>query len=108
MTTERQRIQQRVCGIAAPVVEDLGLELVDVEYSRRQGSQILRIFLEGEGGVSVDQLQEASRALERSLEVEDVLTGQYRLEECGSQSPTVGSDRWASLRSRTRLSNKRC
>ena len=80
MTTTRQKIQHQVCKLAGPIVEDLGLDLVDVEYSRHGESQLLRIYLEHEDGISVDQLQEASRALERSLEIEDILSGRYRLE----------------------------
>ena len=80
MTTVRQKIQHQVCKLADPIVEDLGLNLVDVEFSRHGGSQILRIYLERESGISIDELQEASRALERSLEIEDILSGQYRLE----------------------------
>jgi ribosome maturation factor RimP len=80
MTTARQRIQHRVCELASPIVANLGLDLVDVEFSRQGGSQLLRIFLDRDGGVSLDELQEASRSLERSLEIEDILSGRYRLE----------------------------
>lgn len=80
MTTARQKIQHQVCELASPIVADLGLDLVDVEFSRQGESQLLRIFLDRDGGISVDDLQEASRALERSLEIEDILSGRYRLE----------------------------
>lgn len=80
MTTTRRKIEQQVCEFAGPIVEDLGLDMVDVEYSRQGESQLLRIYLERESGISIDELQDASRALERSLEIEEILSGRYRLE----------------------------
>jgi len=80
MTTARQKIQHQVCELAGPILAELGLDLVDVEFSRQGSSQLLRIFLDRDGGISLDELQEASRALERSLEIEDILSGRYRLE----------------------------
>jgi ribosome maturation factor RimP len=80
MTTARQKVQERVADLVAPIIKELGLALVDVEYSRQGAAQVLRIFIEREGGVTVDELQAASRILEKTLEVEEILSGRYRLE----------------------------
>ena len=80
MTTNRQRIQQDVREVAAPIVEELGLEFVDVEFTRRGRDQALTLFLDRSGGVTVEELQQASSAVEKALEIEEIITGRFRLE----------------------------
>ena len=59
---------------------ELGLELVQASYTSRGREQTLCLFLDRPGGITVDELQAASRAVEKVLEVSDLLTGRYRLE----------------------------
>ena len=59
---------------------EMGLEIVDVEFLRRDGSEILCFYLDRPGGIRVDDLKEASRSLEKVLEVTEVVDGRYRLE----------------------------
>jgi ribosome maturation factor RimP len=80
VTTKRQRIQQDVRQLAAPIVEELGLEFVDVEFTRHGRDQVLTLFLDRAEGIAVDELQQASRAVEKALEIEEIITGPYRLE----------------------------
>ena len=73
----------RVWEVATPVAAAEGLELVDVEYRRENRGAVLRIFLDREGGIGVDDLARASRQLSDVLDVHDVVAGEYVL-ECSS------------------------
>ncbi len=59
-----------------PVVESVGLELVDVE--RRAG--VLLVTVDRTGGVDLDALTSANRALSRALDELDPIPGRYSLE----------------------------
>ncbi|MHB8439527.1 MAG: ribosome maturation factor RimP [Acidimicrobiales bacterium] len=63
--------------LLAPVVAVTGLELVDVELS----GPLLRVIVDGPGGVSLDRLSELTRSISAALEGHDPLPGQrYTLE----------------------------
>lgn len=80
MTTRRRKIQEKAREIAAPIIADMGLEIVDVEFLRRDGAQVLCFYLDRPGGIRVDDLKEASRAIEQVLEVTEIVDSRYRLE----------------------------
>jgi ribosome maturation factor RimP len=80
MTTRRKKIQEKARQAAGPVIAGMGLEIVDVEFLRRDGAQVLCFYLDRPGGITVDELQEASRSIENTLEVSEVVDGRYRLE----------------------------
>lgn len=66
--------------LVTPVLEDLGYELVELEYQREQRGWVLRFHLDKEGGISLDDCAEASREISTLLDVEDILTTAYTLE----------------------------
>ncbi len=72
-------IEQKVERLAGQIVEDLGLEIVLVEYSER-GNGRLRLVIDKPGGVSLDDCAEASRRLGAVLDVEDPVPRSYELE----------------------------
>lgn len=63
-----------------PIIEDLGMELVDLEFKREGRDWFLRIFIDKEGGVTLDDCVEVSREAGALLEVEGVIETAYRLE----------------------------
>jgi ribosome maturation factor RimP len=72
-----------------PAVRSLGYELVGVEYrSGVQGGGLLRIYIDSEQGITVDDCQTVSYQVSGLLDVEDPIPGHYTLEV---SSP--GSDR---------------
>lgn len=74
-------VARRVWELAEPVVEDEGLELVDIDYRREGRGMVLRLFLDRvEGGVTLDDLTPVSRQLGHLFEVHDVIPGRYTLE----------------------------
>lgn len=66
--------------LLTPEVERLGFELVDVEYQAAGGSSVLRVFIDKEGGISVDDCALVSDGVSGILDVEDPIPSEYTLE----------------------------
>ena len=73
-------IVQQVIGLAEPLCESRGLELVHVEYQRESGGRILRLYIDRTGGVTLDDCVELSRQLSDLLDVYLDAVGPYSLE----------------------------
>lgn len=73
---------ERVWEIAAPLAAGQGLEVLDIEFRREggRGGRVLRLYLDKEGGPSVDDLARVSRQLSDLLDVEEGMEGPYTLE----------------------------
>lgn len=76
----RQAVEQKTRDVAGPIVAGEGMELIDVEYVRDHEGWILRLFIDKEGGVGLEDCQQASRAVETALDVEDFIPQEYSLE----------------------------
>ncbi len=63
-----------------PILDDLGLELVAIEYQRETRGWVLRFFLDKNGGINLDNCAEASREISAILDVENVIETAYSLE----------------------------
>jgi len=74
------RIITVVENFAEPVLDDMGLELVEVQFRQESGGWILRLFIDREGGVTVDDCASVSRQTSAYLEVEDCIDHAYSLE----------------------------
>jgi len=70
----------RVRAIADPIISDERMELVDVEYRRESKGWVLRLYLDKEGGVTLDDCTRISQEVGRSLDVEDFIQIPYTLE----------------------------
>ena len=70
----------RVQQLVEPILAELKLELVDLEFKREGRDWFLRLFIDKEGGVTLDDCADVSRELGVVLEVEDVIETAYRLE----------------------------
>ena len=57
-----------------------GLELVEVQFRRESGGWILRLFIDREGGINVDDCASVSRQISAYLEVEELIEHAYNLE----------------------------
>lgn len=80
MSAFNQNVVATVRSLAEPIVTHSGLELVDVEFLREGGRWVLRLYIDKEGGVTLDDCQEISRQVEKLLDVEDVIEPAYVLE----------------------------
>lgn len=74
------RIITAVERFARPVLDDMGLELVEVQFRRESGGWILRLFIDREGGINVDDCASVSRQISAYLEVEELIEHAYNLE----------------------------
>ncbi|KAF0221698.1 MAG: hypothetical protein FD174_29 [Geobacteraceae bacterium] len=73
-------VVSKVTEQAELLLSHLGLELVDLEYKREGQSMVLRLFIDREGGVTLDDCATVSRELSELLDVEDFIPGHYNLE----------------------------
>lgn len=80
MPMDTQEILKGVEQIVAPVLENIGYTLVEREIVTESGRFVLRLYIDREGGVTIDDCARASRALEDIIEVEGVMPGGYNLE----------------------------
>ena len=70
----------RVSELAEQIITSLQMELVELEYKREGRELVLRLFIDKDGGVNLDDCASVSRELSEILEVEDFIEGHYRLE----------------------------
>jgi ribosome maturation factor RimP len=75
-----QEILDRVRVIADPILSNQGMELVELEYRREGKGWVLRLYIDKEGGVTVEDCSRASQEVGRSLDVEDFISTPYTLE----------------------------
>ena len=74
------RISEIVTNMAEPVCAQLGLELWDVEYVREAGQWFLRVYIDKDGGVGIDDCEALSRALDPLLDQADPIPESYVFE----------------------------
>jgi ribosome maturation factor RimP len=63
-----------------PVIDAAGLELIDVEYQREPHGWVLRLFIDRQEGVGLDDCARISRVISDLLDVNDPVPGAYHLE----------------------------
>lgn len=71
---------EAVRDVVEPVLRFEGLRLWDVEYRREKGGMVLRLYIDREGGASLQDLSHVSRQLGDLLDVRDAIQGRYTLE----------------------------
>jgi len=63
-----------------PALEELGLELVDLEYLGSPTGKVLRVFIDSPGGVDLDTCALASEKVSKILDEKDLIDSAYSLE----------------------------
>jgi ribosome maturation factor RimP len=74
------KVTERVREFAEPIVESLGCSLWDVEYIREGGEWFLRLYIDKEGGVSINDCEAVSRAVDPVLDEQDPIPDSYNFE----------------------------
>ena len=74
------KVTDTVAALALPVVEEAGCSLWDVEYVKEAGTWFLRVYIDKEGGVSIDDCEAVSRPLSDLLDQQDPIEGSYTFE----------------------------
>ncbi|MCX7965609.1 MAG: ribosome maturation factor RimP [Syntrophorhabdaceae bacterium] len=75
-----KNIINRVKECLMPILDDYGLELVDIEFRSSGKRWLLRVFIDKEGGVMLSDCENISRELSSILDVEDFIAHPYTLE----------------------------
>lgn len=78
------KVTEQVAAFAKPVVQEHGCELWDVEYVREGSEYFLRLYIDKEGGVDIDDCEAISRAMDPILDEKDPVPGSYHFEVCSA------------------------
>lgn len=76
----KKSISQRVEELALPVVEDTGYELVDVEYVKEGQNWYLRLYIDKEGGITIEDCEKISEKMNHLLDEADIISSSYFFE----------------------------
>lgn len=74
------KVAEIVSGFARPIVEASGCTLWDVEYVSEGGQWYLRIYIDKDGGVSINDCETVSRAMDPILDEKDPIAESYIFE----------------------------
>jgi ribosome maturation factor RimP len=72
------KVPERLTRLVEPVVVGLGYELVGVEFDSRH--RVLRVYIDSDAGITIDDCSRVSHQLSGVLDVEDPIPGDYQLE----------------------------
>lgn len=71
-----------VTQIVKPIIEQLGLSLWDVRFVKEGAQYYLRIFIDSENGITIEDCEKVSRAVDLPLDEADPISQSYCLEVC--------------------------
>ena len=74
------KIAEKVFSIINPIVIDMGYELLGIEYVASGKHTVLRLYIDCEEGIRVDDCETVSRQVSSIMDVENPVNGQYNLE----------------------------
>ena len=78
------KVTDQVAAFAEPVVQAQGCTLWDVEYVREGSEYFLRLYIDKDGGVDIDDCEAISRAMDPILDEKDPVPGSYHFEVCSA------------------------
>lgn len=84
---KREEIEARTEELVMPLITKHQFELVDVEFVKEGSNRYLRLYIDKEGGITVNDCEAISRPLSDMLDVEDYIEESYILEV---SSPGLG------------------
>lgn len=72
--------EQKVYDIALPLAENAGVVIWDINFVKEGAYKYLRVFIDKEGGISIDDCEALSRPLSKKLDELDPISESYILE----------------------------
>lgn len=78
------KVTELVAEFSKPIVEGLGCSLWDVEYVREGADYFLRLYIDKEGGVDINDCEAVSRAVDPILDEKDPIAESYHFEVCSA------------------------
>lgn len=85
--SRREEYEKKTEALVMPFITENNFELVDVEYVKEADNWYLRVYIDKEGGITVDDCEIISRALGDKLDADDFIEDSYILEV---SSPGLG------------------
>jgi ribosome maturation factor RimP len=73
-------LRDKLIALTEPLLQQLGYELVDLEYAPGRAHSLLRVFIDRHEGVGLDDCERVSHELSALLDVEDPVPTRYTLE----------------------------
>ena len=73
-------IEEKIEDLTSKTINDLGYELYDVEYVKEGKDFFLRIYIDSENGIDLDDCEKVSNSITELLDKEDYIKEQYFLE----------------------------
>lgn len=80
MIRDARFVVQQVSDLLEPILEEMGFELVDVEFLSKQGRWVLQLFIDTDGGVTIDDCARVSREIGDLIDVRGMIEHDYVLE----------------------------
>ena len=71
----KKSIQEKAYDIIAPIAEQLGYVLIEVEYKKSHNGMELAVCIDKENGISLNDCEKLSRALDKPLDEQDITNG---------------------------------
>ncbi len=81
---EGMKVTDVVTEFAKPIIEQFGCSLWDVEYVREGAERYLRIYIDKEGGIDIDDCEKIHRAIDPVLDEKDPISESYHFEVCSA------------------------
>ena len=78
------KVTEQVELFARPVVEECGCKLWDVEYVREGAQRYLRLYIDKDGGVDIEDCERIHRAVDPLLDQHDPIAESYCFEVCSA------------------------
>jgi ribosome maturation factor RimP len=80
MASKAHLITKQVADLVEAVLDEMGFELVEVEYLAKQSRWVLGLYIDKPGGVTIDDCAQVSREISYLIDVKDVIDHEYVLE----------------------------
>ena len=85
--SRREVYEQKAEALITPILNSMGIELVDVEFVKEAGEWYLRSYIDKEGGITINDCEAVSRLFSEKLDEEDFIEESYIMEV---SSPGLG------------------
>ncbi len=80
MAGEKKSVAERVFEIVSPIAKEQNLDIWDIKYLKEGASYFLRIFIDKPEGITIDDCENFSRAIDEPLDLADPINEAYFLE----------------------------
>jgi ribosome maturation factor RimP len=89
----KKKVEEIVEELAQPIIEEMGFELVDVEFLKEGANWYLRVYIDKQGGITIDDCQVISERLSDMLDKQDPIRQSYILEVSSPGERPLKKDR---------------